>query len=275
MAQFIFADADLARRLERAEAQGNAEFVEARALLSPQSGARWIEVAGAYAMFDGADSPLTQTFGLGLFDPVTAAELERIEDFYRDLSAPVFHEVSPLGDVALAALLGGRGYRPVEFTSVMFRPLQGEATPAAARGGQVGVRVVGEDEYEVWARTAARGWAEFPEVAGLMYELGLVSARRPGAVSFMAELEGEPVATGALSISEGVAVLAGASTVPEGRRQGAQLALLDARLRHAAERGCDLAMMGALPGSASQRNAERQGFRIAYTRVKWGLAGAA
>ena len=62
-----------------------------------------------------------------------------------------------------------------------------------------------------------------------------------------------------------------ASTVPEGRKQGAQLALLDARLRYAAEHGCELAMMGALPGSASQRNAERQGFRIAYTRIKWRL----
>jgi hypothetical protein len=36
------------------------------------------------------------------------------------------------------------------------------------------------------------------------------------------------------------------------------------------ESGCDLAMMGAQPGSASQRNGERQGFRIAYTRIKWG-----
>jgi hypothetical protein len=29
--------------------------------------------------------------------------------------------------------------------------------------------------------------------------------------------------------------------------------------------------MGALPGSSSQRNAERHGFRIAYTRLKWKL----
>ena len=72
-----------------------------------------------------------------------------------------------------------------------------------------------------------------------------------------------------MSIWEGVALMAGASTIPRGRRQGAQLALLDARLRHAAAKGCDLAMMCALPGSASQRNAERHGFRIAYTRVKW------
>ncbi|MDQ3803101.1 MAG: GNAT family N-acetyltransferase [Acidobacteriota bacterium] len=274
MEQFIFADADLARRLERAEGRSNAEFVETRARMFPESGARWVEVAGAYAMFDGPESPITQTFGLGLFDPVTPAELGRIEDFFRGLGAPVFHEVSPMGDAALTALLGGRGYRPVEFTSVMFRPLRRGARFAAARNEKISVRAVGEDEHEVWARTAARGWSEFPEVADLMYEMGLVSARRPGGVSFMAELDGLPIATGALSVSEGVALLAGASTVPEGRRQGAQLALLDARLRHAAEQGCDLAMMGALPGSASQRNAERQGFRIAYTRVKWHLTDA-
>jgi hypothetical protein len=31
--------------------------------------------------------------------------------------------------------------------------------------------------------------------------------------------------------------------------------------------------MGAAPGSGSQRNAERHGFRIAYTRVKWKRPG--
>jgi predicted acetyltransferase len=68
---------------------------------------------------------------------------------------------------------------------------------------------------------------------------------------------------------EGVAHLAGAATIPEGRNRGAQLALLDYRLRYAAAHGCDIALMGALPGSGSQRNAERHGFRIAYTRIKW------
>jgi GNAT superfamily N-acetyltransferase len=70
---------------------------------------------------------------------------------------------------------------------------------------------------------------------------------------------------------DGVAILAGASTVPEFRCRGLQAALLHARLEHAARAGCDLAMMAALPGSGSQRNAERRGFRIAYTRTKWAL----
>jgi GNAT superfamily N-acetyltransferase len=72
-----------------------------------------------------------------------------------------------------------------------------------------------------------------------------------------------------LAIHDGVALLGGASTRPAHRRKGAQLALLGARLAAARRHGCDLAMMAARPGSASQRNAERHGFRIAYTRIKW------
>jgi GNAT superfamily N-acetyltransferase len=70
---------------------------------------------------------------------------------------------------------------------------------------------------------------------------------------------------------QGVALFAGAATVPEMRRRGLQTALLAERLRYARLQGCDLAMMVAETGSNSQRNAERQGFRIAYTRFKWRL----
>jgi hypothetical protein len=47
--------------------------------------------------------------------------------------------------------------------------------------------------------------------------------------------------------------------------------LLAARLAEARQRGCEIAMMVTEPGSTSQRNAERRGFRVAYTRTKWRL----
>jgi hypothetical protein len=89
---------------------------------------------------------------------------------------------------------------------------------------------------------------------------------------FIAESAGRPVATAALSIHGDVALLTGASTIAEARRRGAQQALLDERLRFAEACGIGLAMMVAHPGSSSQRNAERRGFRVAYTRTKWQLA---
>lgn len=266
---FIFSDLKLSRRLERAEGRGNVDFVEARAEVSPESGACWIDVAGTYAMFDGVESPLTQTFGLGLFETTSNADLERIEEFFTERGAPVFHEVSPLADPTTFPLLNERGYEPFEFTSVMFRPLRTGAE--ARRDSGVSVRMAGPDEHELWAQTATRGWSEFEGLGDFILGLSRVNARRAEALSFLAELDGRPVATGALCIWEGVALLAGASTVPEARRRGAQLALLDARLAYAAAHGCDIAMICAQPGSASQRNAERQDFRIAYTRAKWRL----
>ena len=88
---------------------------------------------------------------------------------------------------------------------------------------------------------------------------------------FLAEHDGKPGAAGVLCIHDGVALFGGSATVPELRRRGLQAALLHMRMCYAFDQGCDLAMMVAQPGSDSQRNAERKGFRIAYTRTKWRL----
>jgi len=230
-------------------------------------------------MYDGATSQMTQTFGLGLFQETTGAEMDQIENFFLTRDAPVFHEVSPLADASLLPLLNERGYQPFELSSVMFRPIsiEGDDLWSAPPNDKIKVRIVGEGEHELWAQTAARGWSEFTEFTDQILELSRVSAKRAGtaAAHFMAEIEGEPIATGGIGICDGVVLLAGASTVPEGRRQGAQMALLTSRLRFAAEQGCDIAMMCAQPGSTSQRNAERNGFRIAYTRIKWRLPNGA
>jgi len=259
----IFSDLDLSRRLERAEATGGARFVEA-------NGSVWIEIAGAYAMFNGPGSPVTQTFSLGLFVEPTVADLDHIEAFFHERGAPVNHEVSPLAGVALADVLARRGYRPIELTSVMYMPL----TPSSAlphSPSQIQTRLLAEGEEDLWSRTSARGWNTSPEFAEFVLALGRVTASCEGAINFFGCLGEAPIATAVLRCDGGVALLAGASTIPEARRQGAQRALLETRLNLAAGRGCDIAMMCAEPGSASQRNAERQGFRIAYTRTKWQL----
>ena len=242
--------------------------MRARASLSPESGATWIEVGGTYAMFDGVESPCTQTFGLGIFQPASAQDLDTIEAFFRERGAPGLHEVSPLADADLLPLLIQRGYVPCELSSVMFRPLAPGLERASPVNPRLRARAIREGEQDLWAATAARGWADAASLQ-MVQDLMGISARRSGGHMFLAELDGKAVAAGALSIHQGVALLAGASTIPGARKQGAQLALLDARLRYAAEQGCDLAMMGAGPGSASQRNAERHGFRVAYTRIKW------
>lgn len=263
-----FSDLELARRIERAEGAANAGFVETHAQLNPETNACWQDFGGTYAMFDGPASPVTQTFGLNVFEPAANEQLDQIEAFFTERGAPVFHEVSPLGDQSVLGLLHERGYRPVELSSILVQPLA--AFKERAAPADVSCRLAHTGEADAWCDASAAGWDEFSEIKEMIRALAVVNFHKPDQICVAAERDGRIIATGAMFVHEGIALLAGASTVPEFRKLGAQNALLDYRLRLAHERGCDLALMATLPGSASQRNAERNGFRIVYTRTKWG-----
>jgi len=264
-----FSDLSLSHRLERAEGHACLQFAEARRLTFPDSRSEWIECAGAYAVFDGVDSPTTQTFGLGLFEELTAPTLDIIERFFFDRGASVDHEVSPLVGVSALDLLCSRGYRPIEISNVLYRPVE---THSPEHLNNIKVRVSGPDEAQLWNHISVRGWShDHPEIKDFLLQFGAVAAARKHSVCFLAEVDGQPGAAGVLSIHEGVALFGGAATAPELRRRGLQAALMAERMHYASEHGCDLAMMVARAASNSQRNAERKGFRVAYTRTKWHL----
>ncbi|HXS76644.1 MAG TPA: hypothetical protein VN753_10735 [Terracidiphilus sp.] len=266
----IFADRELGKRLEAAEGYACAEFADARKRIDPQSSSTWMKCAGATVVFDGVDSPITQTFGLGMYEELSPEALDEIERFFLDRDADVMHEVCPFAGTATLDLLCARGYEPIEISNVMYRAVEqnGEALPANIR-----VRTVDRDEARLWSSISARGWThEHPELEQFVRGIGEVCVVREQSPCMLAEIDGTPGAAGALILHEGVALFGGAATVPELRRRGLQGALLHERMRYAAEQGYDLAMMVAEAGSNSQRNAERKGFRVAYTRLKWKLA---
>jgi GNAT superfamily N-acetyltransferase len=266
----IFANLDLAKRLEVAEAYSCAQFAMARKRLYPDSTSSWMKCAGATVVFDGIDAPTTQTFGLGLFEKLTPAALDEIEQFFFKRGAEVMHEVCPFAGAATLDLLCERGYRPFEISSVLYRAVE---TPTESHAAGVSVRMARLDEAQLWSDINARGWThEHPEFESFVRETGVLMVAREGSPCFLAEFDGTPGAAGALIVHEGVALFGGAATVPDLRRRGLQAALLNERMCYAAEHGCDLAMMVAEAGSNSQRNAERKGFRVAYTRLKWKLA---
>jgi len=264
-----FSDLQLARRLERAEGHAAAQYAVSRHQLCPESNAEWMECGGAYAIFDGVDSPVTQTFGLGVFEEWTPASLDTIEGFFLKHASPVQHEVSPFAGVAALDLLCRRNYRPIELSNVLYREVE---NPASRPSDEIAVRVIGPSESELWSRISAEGWShEHPEFRSFLLELGKICSAREDTFCFLGEIAGEPGCAGVLCIHEGVALLGGSATIPELRRRGLQNALVQERMRYAFDHGCDLAMMVAEPGSNSQRNGERRGFSIAYTRTKWKL----
>ncbi len=258
----------LAAELERAEARACVAYFEGEQRLDATSTAAWTRIAGADLLFNGSSSPLTQSFGLGVTEPVSDASLVEIEAFFATRGAIPAHEVSALAHPSTWDLLSRRGYTPTETSTVLLRPTTSVADSASA----VTTRVIEAHEVELWADIFSAGVAEESlELGRILQKLGRVIAQS-SATCLFGELQGEPIAAAVLNVQGNIAVLGGARTIRTARRRGAQTALLAARSNLAAQRGAELAMMvaGAV-GSDSQRNAERQGFRPAYTRSKWEL----
>jgi GNAT superfamily N-acetyltransferase len=269
----VLVDSELSSRLERTEGLANARFIESRQRQLPDAmpAPTWREVGSAFVMFDGVESPLTQSFGLGLGGVVTAIEFEEIEAFFHDRNAPVFLEVSPLASPETLTLLNERGYQPFEYTSVLCRRIGPQSSLTRSQSLAIQVRTIEAFESELFAQTSASGWTNDPQFREVILGFGRTFSTTLGTRAMIAEIDGKPIATGLVFIADDIALLAGASTVPSARNQGAQFSLLEARLQYAIAQGCKLAMMCALPGSPSQRNAQRNGFQIAYTRTKWKL----
>jgi len=264
----MFMDLDLSRRLEATEGAICRSYIEPRARVSGIAAAV-LERDGTVAVFDGVDSPLSQSFGLGVHAPATAEGLAELEAFFLSRGTDVMHEVSPFAGVETLALLVARGYEPIELSTVLVQPIAAVARPESA----LTVRAVepGRDDA-AWIETSVAGWSSDPAIASFVREIAEVNAANRAMTRYVVERAGTPIATGALGVHGDVALLAGASTVPEARGAGAQALLLAQRLADAGARGCAVAMMVTALGSTSQRNAERRGFRVAYTRTKWRLA---
>jgi GNAT superfamily N-acetyltransferase len=262
-----FMDFGFARRLEMAEAFAARACAEAAQRLNPGLAVAIEEIAGGIAVFTGIGSPITQAVGVGLNGPVSEAEIERLEAFYASRGAPVALELCPLVDPSLYEALAKRGYQLREVSNVLFREvIAGESFASAGEG--ITVRRATPAEENLWALTVAQGFAEHYPVTQSILDVMVGFFHRADACCFLAFV-GKEVAGGAVvSAHEGVGGLFGASTLPAFRRRGVQTALLASRLNWACERRCDVAVSIALPGSASQRNIERFGFRVAYTRTK-------
>ncbi len=273
----LFADHDLARRIEAGEARVGWEWTQAHARLLPNGGSAAEMIAGGCAAFGGVDSPVTQAQGLGMNGPVGETELDQLESFYRTRGSNCKLILCPLADPSLLQRLAPRGYRLTELENVLALRLDrfGPPMPAAS---DVQVRQARPDEVELWARTMASGFLEYQGAlfGGRASEKGVdpkslemlvAGFHTAGTACFLAFLGGEPAGGGAISVHEGVAMLNGASTLPAFRNRGVHTTLHHVRLKFALDAACDLARVVTQPGSGSQRNAERKGFQVVYTRA--------
>jgi len=268
----LFADRALATRLEAHCAAEMERFVVTARELDAASTAETLRVAGGSAVFVSNESPVNQAFGLGMRGPVEAEDIAAVEEFYHSRGARPRMGVCPLAHPSVLAELGRRGWVAEGFENVLVRPVTPGDTGMAPIGEAIELRVASSaDEKRTWALVAATAFCSpLPPIDEQLVLAGL-AANRPGAQLFVAYEGGRPAGVGELFISGDVAWLSADATLPQFRRRGIQAALQRHRLALAARASCTLAVSEAAPGSASQRNMERLGFVVAYSRLDMAL----
>jgi ribosomal protein S18 acetylase RimI-like enzyme len=268
----LFATATLARRVEAAERSLITDFARPVQARLGEDGVFIGHVSGGTAVAAGPTAPFSKVAGLG-FEGLDEAALLDVEREFATRNTPVRVELSILADPQIAARLTARGYRLIGFENVLGRSLAGyRADPS-----EVTVSSMPADRALEWIRIITTAFAT-PDVFDAppsqdvidreSLEATFAEIADIGGVQLYVACLGEDTAGGAsMRISDGIAQMCGAGTLPEHRRRGVQTALLQHRLAHAAARGCDLAIVTAQPGSVSQRNVQRQGFELLYTRA--------
>lgn len=197
--------------------------------------------------------------------PVTADDFDRLEGFFRARGAPVVISLCPHTDSSVLAHLHARRYRITHFENTLFRLLPGQAVPPPIRPT---VRRADAAERDLWSRIVMLGFSDGLPVSDEMVSLFAIFFHAEAASAWFGfDESGKPAGGGMISVFERSAMFYGDSTLPEARCAGIQGALIAARLRQAGLAGCELAVACTLPGSGSQRNYERAGFRVAYTKA--------
>ena len=225
-------------------------------------GAACLIIPGVTVAFTGVGSPMTQTIGLGMNGPVPASTLDEIEAFYQTHGSGTTIHVCPLADPSLIELLGRRGYRITEFNNVLARTVEPPLSDVTAD-----VRPAIAAEASTWATIVCEGFFENVRITPEAIEMTSLLFEMPGSIPWIGFLEGVPAAGAGMGIHDGVANLFGDGTPPRFRRRGLQTNLIRGRMRFAAERGCDLITAATIPGTTSQLNYERLGFRVVYTKL--------
>ena len=262
-----FVDKAFARRLESVEEMPQVMYARMFQKTRPDIGADEEEICGGHMIFAGLGSPIGRATGASLDRSFTKDDIDRIEQFYRAHNAPSQVDLCPLHEPAVFEMFKERGYAIAELNNVLYRKLDVEEKfPSAPAGCEIRRSLLEEAE----TAGAIVESAFFPDGAPEAYR-GLIAPfyQMERALAFVASVNGQLVAcgTGLVIPEHKVFALCGAGTLATFRGRGLQTALLRARMAAAVAAGCEYAAVVTQGGTTSQRNAERLGFRVAYSKV--------
>lgn len=211
---------------------------------------------------------LNRVIGLGMTVPATENSLMNLRAEYARYRVPRFFvQLCPAAEPALIkSWLLNNGFKHYNNWVKLYRGVE-PLTPVKT---DLEIERIGKSEADSFAHilTVSFDWPRIqkPWIAQ--------TVGRPGWRHYLAYDKSKPVATGAIYINGQFGWIDFASTLPGYRGRGAQGALVERRIRDAAELGCkwltvETAEETPIRSAPSFRNMRRYGFEVAYIRPNY------
>ena len=192
------------------------------------------------------------------------AHVPAILAFYREHGVNALFDLSPYAippfwvQPNLPPLLARHGFYQGAFHHMLYGV---PSLDVPAPPEQITIKEVGPDDADDFVRVYEQVWGAGGAIRVLI--------GRPGFRCYLAFVDGAAAGLGVLHIANRAGSMANGLTAPLFRGRGCQTALLYRRIHDAALAGCDLLVSQCSPGTDSQRNQLRTGFRIAGSKVWW------
>ncbi|MDA1265513.1 MAG: hypothetical protein O2816_10590 [Planctomycetota bacterium] len=238
------------------------------------------EIAGGTMGYSHPGCWSNRAVGLGMDGPVNGADLDRLLRFYRERDCSPEIDVSPFNHVSLLRGLGERGFVVQEFDAVLVFDLAQVDRLTHPYGAPSGVDISAIEATDAaacaqWVAASTSGFRTLDQPipehqAAITHRI----VQHPRVKCFLARNGQRAVGGAAAETFEGMGAIFGTSVVPDARGRGIQLALMLARLRWLAAQGASFTTVGSKPGIATERNARRLGFEMAYHRCTFVLGTA-
>jgi GNAT superfamily N-acetyltransferase len=259
----------LARRIEASSQLERVAYIAMHRRIYPSKIAETREIGGALAVVSGSHvkdeaighRAFSRCIGLGFEHPVTELMVEEVERFYAEHGVPTRIDLCPFAAPELRDLLRARGYTVESFLNTWIR----STAPVSFRpNAAISVSLASPAEREEWRDTLGRGFASDDTIP--IDPIADTVSHLPEKLLFLARIEGEAAGAAAAHVRDSIALVNGAATRPGFRGRGVQQALLAARINHVAG-ACELMTVITSPGSDSERNVQRFGFRLLHTKA--------
>lgn len=222
--------------------------------------------------------------GLGATTPVTAADVDALIAWFEEKGIEPRAEVCPFAHPSTWNELGKAGFVIRTFENVFVADLVTSPVRAAPQPLGDGITIVRVDRYDgaavrAYAQAICAGFTHPTPPPKEDIELWMRVVREDNCIA-LAAMDGDRVVGGGCTesarltlhkesnhTSHSMAILFGLSVLPEYRKRGIQQAMIAERLKLARADGAQFATISARPGVATERNARRMGFEVAYTKA--------